>query len=180
MNMKKLGLFIAYLFAIHGVLSQPNTEVYLFDLEISGDSIVLSNKINISDNDGYDNQPSFYDDHTIIFSSTRDGQTDIREYSIHNGNTRWLTNTPVGSEYSPTRIPGSNNISAIRLDTTGLQRLYNYDISTGTSKTLLKDAKVGYHLWNSSEILVNTVLVENRMDLVVSNLKDGSNQIHPC
>lgn len=175
MNMKKLGLFIAYLFAIHGVLSQPNTEVYLFDLEISGDSIVLSNKINISDNDGYDNQPSFYDDHTIIFSSTRDGQTDIREYSIHNGNTRWLTNTPVGSEYSPTRIPGSNNISAIRLDTTGLQRLYNYDISTGTSKTLLKDAKVGYHLWNSSEILVNTVLVENRMDLVVSNLKDGSN-----
>ena len=155
--------------------AQPNTEVYLFDLEIEANNLKLTNKINVSNNEGYDNQPSFYDDTTLIFSATRNGQTDIRSYDITTGQTKWLTDTPGGSEYSPTRIPESENISAIRLDTTGLQRLYRYDIKTGSSKSILKDAKVGYHLWYSKDILVNTVLVENRMDLVVSNLKDHSN-----
>ena len=155
--------------------SQPNTEIYLFDIKISGDSLKLSNKINISNNDGYDNQPSFYDDNTIIFSSTRNGQTDIRKYDITKGTTKWLTDTKVGSEYSPTRIPESKNISAIRLDTTGLQRLYEYDLDSGRSKILVKDAKIGYHLWYTKDILVNTVLVDNRMDLQVSHLKDNSN-----
>ncbi len=154
---------------------QSNTEIYLFDLEIIGNGIQLTNKINISNNEGYDNQPSFYDEHTVIFASTRNGQTDIRQYDITSGASSWLTNTPAGSEYSPTRIPESSAISAIRLDTTGLQRLYRYDINSGKSKTILKEAKVGYHLWYSKDILVNTVLVENRMDLVVSHLSDGSN-----
>ncbi|MGB5379315.1 MAG: steroid delta-isomerase, partial [Muriicola sp.] len=43
------------------------------------------------------------------------------------------------------------------------------------SRLLLKDLKVGYHLWYSPDILVSAVLVDNRMDLVVSNLKDGTN-----
>ncbi len=156
-------------------IAQPDTDIYLFDLKVDGDSIILSNKINISNNDGYDNQPSFFDDETILFSSTRNGQTDVRQYSIKDGKTTWLTDTPVGSEYSPTRIPNSTDISAIRLDTTGLQRLYRYNTKNGNSKPILKDAKVGYHLWYSESLLVNTVLVENRMDLVLSHLNEGNN-----
>jgi len=172
--MKKIVLFILgpiWSFA------QPNTEVYVFDLEVVGDSIVLNNGINISNNEGYDNQPSFYDDNTILFSSTRNGQTDIRQYQIDQGKTKWLTNTPVGSEYSPTRIPNKSTISAIRLDTTGLQRLYEYDTASGESKIVVEGAKIGYHLWYDEHILVNTVLMDNRMDLVVSNIKEKSNQV---
>ncbi len=157
------------------VYAQPNTEIYLFDLEIAEGIPKLTNKTNISNNQGYDNQPYFYDDTTLIFSGTRNGQTDIRRYDITTGQSKWLTDTPGGSEYSPTRIPGSNAISAIRLDTTGLQRLYRYDTTTGKSTPILQDAKVGYHLWYSKDILINTVLVEDRMDLVVSHLKDNSN-----
>ncbi|MDT0607154.1 nuclear transport factor 2 family protein [Croceitalea rosinachiae] len=157
------------------VFSQADTEIFLFDLAVANDTVILSNKINISNNEGYDNQPSFYDNNTVLFSSTRNGQTDIRKYDIASGETTWLTDTKVGSEYSPTRIPNSNNISAVRLDTTGLQLLYAYDIDRVTSKPILKDAKVGYHLWYNENILVNTVLIENRMDLVVSNLKENTN-----
>ena len=167
-----LGLFL-FSFLLY---AQPNTDVYLFDLTITNGKPVLSNPKNISNNEGYDNQPSFLDNSTILFSSTRDEQTDIRRLDIEDGSvTKWITDTPTGSEYSPLKIPEKEAVSAIRLDLDGLQRLYEYDIKTGESKPILKDLKVGYHLWFTADILVVTVLVENRMDLVVSNLKDGTN-----
>lgn len=171
--MKRLILLFGCLYG-QILFAQPNTEVFLFDLDISGDSIVLSNKTNISNNEGYDNQPSFYDENTVLFSSTRNGQTDIRSYDITSGETKWVTDTPGGSEYSPTRIVADDAISAIRLDTTGLQRLYRYDIRSGKSERILEEAKVGYYMWYSKDVVVNTVLVENRMDLVISHL-NGNN-----
>lgn len=157
------------------IYAQSNTEVFLVDITSSNEKLELVNLKNISKNDGYDNQPSFYDANTIVFSSTRNGQTDIKSYKIDSGKNSWITNTSFGSEYSPLKIPNSEAISAIRLDNSELQRLYSYDLATGTSKVLLKDLKVGYHVWFNSTILVSTVLVDDRMDLVVSNLKDNTN-----
>ncbi len=153
---------------------QLNTEVYLCTISTTDSILQLSKPTNISNNEGYDNQPSFYSDNTVLFASTRNGQTDIASYQIDEKKLHWITDTPIGSEYSPLKIPSKEEISAIRLDTTGLQRLYGYDSATGQSRVLLKDLKVGYHLWYSKDILVATVLVENRMDLVVSNFKEGT------
>jgi len=166
-----LGLICTYL------NGQVNTDVYLFDLKIIDGDPVLSNPKNISNNEGYDNQPSFLNDNTVLFSANREDQTDILRFNILEGSTTsWISNTPTGSEYSPLKIPGKKAVSAIRLDLVGLQRLYEYDINTGKSKLILKDLKVGYHVWYNDHILVTTVLVENRMDLVVANLKDNTNQ----
>lgn len=151
------------------LFGQPDTEVYLVDINKTGAQIQLSNPRNISNNVGYDNQPYFYDDNSVLFAATRADQTDILKFNILEGSTSsWLTDTPSGSEYSPVRIPESNAISAIRLDFDGLQRLYEYDLEDGSSKVLLKGAKIGYHVWYTSEMLVATILVENRMDLIVS------------
>ncbi|MEM7484810.1 MAG: nuclear transport factor 2 family protein [Bacteroidota bacterium] len=166
-----------FFFACCALQGQVNTDVYLFDLEMKGGEPILSNPKNISNNDGYDNQPSFFNDNTVIYSATRNNQTDILRFNIEAGSTTsWITNTPEGSEYSPLKIPNKNAVSAIRLDVDGLQRLYEYDSNTGDSKIILKDLKVGYHVWYNDHILVSTILVESRMDLVVSNLKDGTNQ----
>lgn len=155
---------------------QVNTDVYLFDLKIANEGPVLSNPKNISNNEGYDNQPSFLNDNTVLFSANREDQTDILRFNILEGSTTsWISNTPTGSEYSPLKIPGKKAVSAIRLDLDGLQRLYEYDINTGESKLILEDLKVGYHLWYNDHTLVTTVLVENRMDLVVVNLEDNTN-----
>ena len=174
--MKSRSYFLIALISIPFVgFSQESTEVFLFDLETKNDSVLLSNKVNISNNEGYDNQPSFYDDNTILVSSSRNGQTDIASYSISQSHSKWISDTPNGSEYSPLKINSADAVSAIRLDTDGLQRLYQYELKTGKSKVLLKELKVGYHVWYSNDIIVSTVLIEDRMDLVVSNLKDNTN-----
>ena len=162
-------------FCYLNVFTQQSSEVYLAELKQENDSLRIDSIINISNNEGYDNQPSFFDNDKILFSSTRNKQTDIVLYTIKDGTSKWITNTPKGSEYSPLKIPGKDAISAIRLDEDGLQRLYEYDLKTGKSSVLLNDLKVGYHAWYSNDIIVCTVLIENRMDLVVSNLKNNTN-----
>lgn len=155
--------------------AQQGTEVYLANLDLGNDSLKINRVINISQNEGYDNQPSFFSEDKILFASTRNKQTDIALYDLNDKTTTWISNTPRGSEYSPLKIPGRDAVSAVRLDQDGLQRLYEYDIKTGTSNVLLPNLKVGYHVWYSSDIIVCTVLVENRMDLVVYNLKENTN-----
>ncbi|TMM53740.1 steroid delta-isomerase [Maribacter algarum] len=174
--MKNILTLTLFLISIQ-LFAQPNTEVYLLDINNADGRLKLSNLRNISNNEGYDNQPSFYDENTILFASTRNEQTDIAQYNIKSSSISWVNDTAGGGEYSPLRIPNSTAISAVRLDTTGLQRLYQYDTSNGVSKVIRKDAKVGYHVWYSDEILINTILVENRMDLVISHLKDGTNTV---
>jgi len=169
--MKKIIFLVLGILSFSGY-SQSNTEVYLVDISSVDGKSALTNLRNISNNEGYDNQPSFYDDNTVLFSSTRNGQTDIAKYSIETSETTWVSNTTIGSEYSPLRIPESNAVSAVRLDTTGLQRLYEYNTSDGSSSMVLEGAKIGYHTWFTSKILVATILVENRMDLISSKLND--------
>ncbi len=163
-----------FLLVYQSISSQTNTDLFLVD--INDGKVAITEPFNISNNEGYDNQPSFYDDDDILFSSTRNGQTDIALYHIKTSSIDWISNTPGASEYSPTKIPNKNSISAIRLDTNGLQRLYNYEYGGGNNKELVKDLKVGYHVWYSPEILVATVLVENRMDLVIVNPKNNTSK----
>ena len=172
--MKRAVFILSFLLAgIHG-WAQTETEVYLFDIKVENGKPVLSNPKNISNNPGYDNQPSFWDDDSVLFTSTREDQTDILQFNVNEGSTSsWLTYTTAGSEYSPLRIPDKNAISAIRLDVDGLQRLYQYDFKKSES-TPITDLKIGYHVWFNDQILVATVLVENRMDLKVINLEENT------
>ncbi len=172
-----LRILLALLFYSHSSASfaQLGTEVFVVPLETTSKGISFGAVKNISNNNGYDNQPSFYNDNLVLFSSTRNGQTDIAAYFLNKDSLQWKSDTRSGSEYSPLKIPAKQSISAIRLDTDGTQLLYEYNFQTGSSKVLLKDLKVGYHLWYDPDIIVSSVLVENRMDLVVSNLKDHTN-----
>jgi len=166
---------LVFLCLANSILSQANTEVYLLDIVSENGSPRLLNPRNISQNEGYDNQPTFLDNGTVLFSSIRNKQTDIARYAIKSTKRTWITDTAIGSEYSPLKIPKKNAISAIRLDTSGLQRLYRYELPTGKYTELLKDLKVGYQLWYDADILICTVLVGNGMDLVVSDLKKKTN-----
>jgi len=173
---KPLSLLLVILGAcrISLAFGQPETDVYLADLDIADETISLNAPLNVSNNPGYDNQPSFLEDGTLLYSRTRDGQTDIARFNPEGGTTSWLSHTPGGSEYSPLKIPGREAVSAIRLDTTGLQRLYAYPLQGGDPTLLVEGLKIGYHVWVNADLLVCTVLVEDRMDLVVVNFRDDS------
>ena len=158
--MKYLGIFTLY-FTLGGLWAQGETEVYLLDLTKDADS-----PINISQNPGYDNQPSFWDNDHLLYTRTRTGQTDIVRYNLNSKKTEWLCDTPQGSEYSPLRIPESEAFSAIRLDTTGLQRLYRYT-DDGKDELLFSPLKIGYQHWVSATTLLCTVLVDDHMNLML-------------
>lgn len=167
--MKKIFLILILLISSF-VNSQTDTEIYLFDL-IQNDSVyTIDNPINISSNEGYDNQPSFLDDGTgILFSSTRFDQTDIVLYNLENQTKTWLTNT-LGSEYSPLQTPNKKYFSAIYLDNDNTQLLWKYTFRRKKPKVLIENLTVGYHAWLNKNIIVSFVLGDPAT-LEVSNLK---------
>lgn len=171
MQKRYLPLFFIYSF----IYSQVNTEIHLFDIKKTEKGYELKNGKNISNNKGYDSQPYFYNDNIILFSSTRNGQTDIAKYNLKENQYSFVNNTKNGSEYSPQKIPNSKNISAVRLDTNGLQRFYSYNYTTGKNKELLSNLKVAYPLWYTKNTVIASAIVNDSLHLIVSDLKNKTN-----
>jgi len=158
--MKNLIFLPIFFFVTVSSLAQSSTEVYLFDLTETEKGLSVSNPVNISNNEGYDNQPSFTEDgKSVLFSSTRNGQTDIVWYDIETGTKKWISDTP-GGEYSPVLMPDGKYISAVRLDPDGLQLLYKYSIEDGSSDVLIHELKIGYYAWFLRPKLIAFVLGE--------------------
>lgn len=173
MNSIKFYFLSALLVFSSPIFAQPNTEIFLFDLEKKNDTWKVTNSLNISDNEGYDNQPSFWGDgKSILYARTTKGQTEIARYFIEKGNTVMLTDTPQGSEYSPTPMP-DGRISSIRLDTTGLQLLYAYDLKGG-NEVLVEDLVIGYHAWINATSIVAFVLGEISTMQIINTTTDDA------
>ncbi|MHB0754100.1 nuclear transport factor 2 family protein [Polaribacter sp. M15] len=173
--MKNNFLFI--FFITLSFYAQTNTEIHVFDIKKNGENYVLENGKNISNNSGYDSQPYFYDHSKVIFASSRNGNTDIALYDLKQKKAElyYISNTENGGEYSPQRIPKSDNISAVRLDNDGLQRLYSYHYKTKKSKELIPDLKVAYPAWFDKNTLVSSVIVNDSLHLIISGLKKNTN-----
>ena len=171
--MKQLTLI--FLLCCGFIFSQTNTEVHIFDIVKEKENYLLKNGKNISNNAGYDSQPYFYDDTKVIFSSTRNGNTDILFYDLKTDKKQFISNTKNGGEYSPQRIPNSKDISAVRLDNDGFQRFYKYNFKTGKNKEILKDLKVAYPNWYDKNTVVASTIINDNLELYVSNLKEKTN-----
>lgn len=162
-------VFLIVTFAI----AQPNTDVYVMDLAKTDSTFTISNFKNISNSDGYDNQPSFLDNNRLLYAGSEHGQTEIQLYSISENTTQRINATTPGGEYSPKLMPDGNHIAAVRLDTTGLQRLYKYDLTKpnhGDSQLLLSELEIAYYAFYNEDWVVASVLSGNQLDLVIANL----------
>lgn len=170
----KTSLFLFFI-SLFGYC-QSNTEVYLFDFTQNDTNYKISNPVNISNNKGYDNQPSFLaNGKSILFASTRNGQTDVALYSIKNNSKSWLTNTP-GSEYSPTQTPNKKYFTSILLEKNGRQLLWRYPFNNKKAEIYVQNLKIGYHAWFDKNTLFSFVL-GNPATLQESNLKTKNNAI---
>ncbi|MGV6831591.1 MAG: nuclear transport factor 2 family protein [bacterium] len=161
-----------YSFIAH---SQPNTDIFIFNLKIENSSLSFVDGKNISNNDGYDNQPSFINDNQYLFASTRNGQTDIALFNEKYETKSWLNFTE-GGEYTPLKIPNQRMVSAVRLDPDGKQRLYQYNMSNGESSELIKDLVVAYYTWYNENIIVSAVIEDEGLNLYTTNLSEGWNR----
>ncbi len=135
------------------------TEIYVARLTNRGGVPTLSEPVNITQRVGYDNQPSFSPDGSLVYyTSYRDGQADTYLYVLADRTTRQVTDTPE-SEYSPTVTPAGNRFSVVRVEQDSTQRLWTFALD-GTDPQLLipSVAPVGYHTWLSEEIVALFVL----------------------
>lgn len=144
------------------VLAQglPATDLWLVTLDDGaiGDPI----KINIAK--GYNNQPHFSADGSIIYY-TREmpgdegvAQTDIAAFNTATSTTS-LINQTAESEYSPTPVPGRNALSVIQVEPDQKQRLWAIDVANGDMDLLLPDAEpVGYHAWINESAVAMFIL----------------------
>ena len=127
----------------------PANEVWLFDIknDISGDPV------KISSGNGYNNQPHFSADGSIIYytrempGNETDSQTNIAAFNTGTSITTMVNDTQE-DEYSPTPIPGRNALSVIQVEADQKQRLWAINVDSGEMELLLPDVEpVGYHAW---------------------------------
>lgn len=167
--MKKL-LLIFTLFTIHFNYAQENTEVYVFDISPAYEGLELLNARNVSNNEGYDNQPSFISNETLVFAGNNNGQTDISEYNLNSKIKNWVNKETEGGEFSPQKFPSNNDIAAVRLDKDGKQGFYRYNSETGNSSEIIENLQVAYFAFYNDQKILASVLNGKKMDLVMIDL----------
>ena len=135
------------------------SDIFIVDVKNEGGGMRFSQPVKITTFAGYNNQPSFLPDgRGILYTSIRDKQPDIYRYDLRSGATSQITNTPE-SEYSPTLMPDGRNISVVRVEANGTQRLWKFPLKGGEPSLILENIKpVGYHLWIDDHTLALFIL----------------------
>lgn len=128
--------------------AQTGSEIYLFDLKIKGETLILRHPENITRHKGYDNQPFFHPDRPLLYYASADstGRTDILQYDYKKDVTKKVTQTH-DREYSPTVTPDKKFISCIIQRDSGAQDLGKYPITGGPEQMIIDNLIVGYHAW---------------------------------
>jgi Tol biopolymer transport system component len=137
----------------------PSSHIFLAEIRIEKGELKFGQPVKITTNAGYNNQPSFLPDgQAILYTSIRDKQADIYRYDVGSGATNQVTNTPE-SEYSPTLMPDGKNISVVRVEADGTQRLWKFPLAGGPPSLILENVKpVGYHWWIDKNTLALFIL----------------------
>ncbi len=154
------------------------TDVWLFTYSFEAGKHSIVSGMNISNNKGYDSQPSFSENGSyMLWTSEREnGQTEIYRYDMTGKVSTRLTQTPV-SEYSPTYMFGGKYISAVVVEKDSVQRLWKYNKASMSSKVILpKVYGVGYHCW-FDEKTVFVFQLTTPVTLVLCDTKSGANKI---
>lgn len=169
-NNKKEHLMRKLIFSVGIALSlssHAQTDIWL--IEINTDKTVkIESAKNITNRAGYDNQPSFSKDHQGLYytkmlnNNLGEQQADIFYYHFASNKHSNLTRTIQSSEYSPLETPlKEQQLSIIKVEPDGVQRLWTVDTKTGQQQMLNRDIKpVGYHAWGKQSDLTTFVLGE--------------------
>jgi len=160
--------------------SAPSTDIYVGVLSLAGDGASVTDVVNVTDRDGYDNQPAFEPGGTtLLYTSARNAhQTDIYRYDLSNDTIRQVTQT-LSSEFSATPLPAGAGFSSIH-EAAGAQHLWRFD-ADGTSRgSILENVQpVGYHAWGDENTLIMFVLGGNGnpATLQLGDLRSGEAEV---
>jgi len=154
-----ISVFCLLPFNLRGAAqAAPATEVYLAPLTISVNGVTVGIPVNIANNPGYDNQPSFLPDSSaVLFTSNRDGkQNDIYRWAIATSQLSQLTRTPE-NEYSPLVAPDAKSFVCVHGTE---QSLFRYDMDGSHPRLAYQHGKelIGYHVWITNTEIASFIL----------------------
>ncbi|MFY0592147.1 TolB family protein [Roseivirga sp.] len=155
----------------------PDTDIFVFDMKEKKGKITLSNGKNVTNRSGYDNQPVFFNNDYIMFSSHIDGQNDIMILDLYDDKLTNLTNTKE-SEYSPFPVPGYGSFATIRVEADNTQRLWMFQMNGKKEPQVVFEdlAPVGYFAWNTDNDVLMFVL-GRPATLVLANANEVDDKI---
>jgi Tol biopolymer transport system component len=165
------------------IAQMPETDIWLFKLTKNKGEITFTKGENITNRNGYDNQPSFtFDSKKIVFvSNFSSNQTDIYEYHISKKKINQLTKTEE-SEYSPSESYTENIITSVTVEKDSSQRIWAYHRINFQSSVLIPEIdSVGYYTWLNKDSILYYKLTNphslHAYDLI--NQKDVTLTKHP-
>lgn len=151
----QLFLLLGILWSASFISAQGACDIYLVKMSRTEGKVVFGSPLKITIHKGYNNQPYFMPDSSMLLYSSQVGkQTDIYRYDLKSRKTTQLTSTPE-SEYSPTPMRDGKHFSVIQQINTdgpqkGAQKLMAFPLEArGKPYTLFYQAEklVGYHAW---------------------------------
>ncbi len=138
----------------------PSTDIWIARLQLDAERTTVDGLRNVTDRDGYDNQPSFSPDGTALYyvSAVDTTQTEIFRLDLPSGRIEQVTHTPDASEFSPTFIPGQDAFSVTH-EAQDLQHLWRHQPDGREIGPVLGTARpVGYHAWGDEEWVAMFIL----------------------
>jgi hypothetical protein len=155
----------------------PSTDIWLAELTARAGLWSVAEPRNLTNRDGYDNQPAFEPGgESILFAAARGPmQTDVYRYSLASNQLQRVTFT-LASEYSPTPLPAGDGFSAIH-ETADGQLLWRYGLDGESAGPILPNVEpVGYHAWGDALRVIMFVLGsgDSPATLQLGNIADGN------
>ncbi len=128
----------------------PETEIFLFEIDLESSDAPLSGGVNVTNRAGYDNQPYFTPDGASFVYSRDDGQqTDVYEYFIESGEIKRLTESEA-TEFSPTPFPDNSSIAFVSDRSSSIWHAGRDDMNNPkVAQTAFNNTEpIGYFAWN--------------------------------
>jgi Tol biopolymer transport system component len=149
----KLFTFVFVILILGGQIlfaQAPDSELFLFSIEKKDGKYIFSGGENITNNPGYDNQPSFsLDDRSILFTSNRNSNNfDIYEYDLADKKVSQIITSENG-EYTAKELD-KNTITFVREGKGQEMTVWKFDRTTKKESLALKNKEpVAYYAFNS-------------------------------
>ncbi|MBP6413549.1 MAG: PD40 domain-containing protein [Bacteroidia bacterium] len=149
--MKKILIYALLLCVSKQLQAQisSETDIFLASCKLDKTQATVQTPENITHRTGYDNQPSFSKDGSLIFyvAYKDEKQADIFSYSIEQKTSSRITNTPE-SEYSPYLSEDEKFISLVRVEKDSSQRFKKYVFENFGSEAICNELdSIGYYHW---------------------------------
>jgi hypothetical protein len=169
--MKIIAVTFLFFISTLTLAQVSSTEIHLVDIAVKKNKKVYGVPLNITNHEGYDNQPSFSpDSKRILYVSMPDTtQSDIYQYTIADSSVKRLCET-TESEFSPRYAPNEQFISIVKVNPLKAQNFCSLGTGGKESEVIAEGLdSIGYYCWINDSIVAFASL-NNGMELFIYEL----------